>query len=167
MMEVGALSILASEGLSAVQGAVAQEAAKAGEVAADPALIERENAKEGARDWQLTRVRLDSMSGFRSPFVEGYCSKQSVKAGESLEIKVSTNPPAKLQIEVFRMGYYNGRGARLMTTLGPFDGKTQPTPEPGHKDLHECVWETTTELTIPDDWPSGVYLGRLSVVTPD
>ena len=44
----------------------------------DPKLIERENAKPGATDWQLTRVRLDSTMGFRSPWIEGYCSKQSV-----------------------------------------------------------------------------------------
>src|SRR4051812_12445544 len=133
----------------------------------DATLIERENAKEGATDWQLTRVRLDSRDGFRSPWIEGYCSKQSVKAGESLDIMVSTDPPGRFEIEVFRMGYYGGRGARLMTTLGPFQGKPQPTPKPGPKDLHECRWETTTRLTVPQDWPSGVYLGRLSILPPD
>src|SRR5262249_22763026 len=78
-----------------------------------PNIIQRENAQAGARDWQLTRLRLDSISGFRSPFIEGYCSKQSVKAGETIDIMVSTNPPGRFQIEIFRMGYYGGRGARL------------------------------------------------------
>ena len=133
----------------------------------DATLIERENAREGATDWQLTRVRLDNRDGFRSPWIEGYCSKQSVEAGESLDIMVSTDPPGTFEIEVFRMGYYGGRGARLMTTLGPFEGKAQPTPKPGPKDLHECRWEPTTRLTIPQDWPSGVYLGRLTLLPPD
>ena len=31
-----------------------------------------------------------------------------------------------------------------MTTLGPFEGKTQPTPAAGPKDLHECRWEPAT-----------------------
>ena len=53
-----------------------------------------------------------------------------------------------------------------MTKLGPFQGKTQPTPNPGDKNLHECRWEPTTRLTIPGDWPSGVYLGRLTTL-PD
>ena len=44
-------------------------------------LIQLENRKEGARDWQLTRVRLDEREGFRSSDIEGYCSKQSVAAG--------------------------------------------------------------------------------------
>ena len=133
----------------------------------NPKLIEQENARPGATDWQLTRVRLDSMEGFRSPWIEGYCSRQSLKAGEAVEIKVSTNPPQKFQIEIFRMGYYGGRGARRMTVLGPFEGKSQPLPPVGRKDIRECRWETATKLTIPQDWPSGVYLGRMSLLPPD
>ncbi|MCC6821531.1 MAG: hypothetical protein IT579_12430, partial [Verrucomicrobia subdivision 3 bacterium] len=45
-------------------------------------VIREENAKAGALDWQLTRVRVDK-NEFRSPLIEGYCSRQSVKAGES------------------------------------------------------------------------------------
>ena len=86
-------------------------------------VIRAENAKPGAKDWQLTRVRLDKAGGFRSPFIEGYCSRQSVEAGESLDIMVSTNPPGRFQIEIFRMGYYGGCGARLVQTLGPFPGR--------------------------------------------
>ena len=62
-------------------------------------VIRTENAKEGAKDWQLTRVRLDKNLGFRTPWIEGYCSKQSVSAGESIEIKVSTDPPQPFQID--------------------------------------------------------------------
>jgi len=123
--------------------------------------IVEENRKPGALDWQLTRVRVDA-SGYRSPWIEGYCSRQSVSAGESIDIMVSTDPACAFEIEIFRMGYYGGRGARLMTKLGPFDGQVQPTPEPGPKDLHECRWKPCATLKIPDDWPSGVYLGRLT-----
>ncbi len=124
-------------------------------------LITKENQQPGSRDWQLTRVRVDK-DGFRSPWIEGYCSRQSVRAGETIDIKVSTNPPVEFQIEFFRMGYYGGRGARLMHTVGPLQGSVQPTPEPGEKNLHECRWETSHTLTIPNDWLSGVYLGRLT-----
>lgn len=47
--------------------------------------IEAENRREGAPDWQLTRVRLEKNGGFRSPAIEGYCSRQSVAAGESIK----------------------------------------------------------------------------------
>jgi len=122
-----------------------------------------ENRRDGAVDWQLTRVRADA-DGFRSPWIEGYCSKQSVTNGDALDIMVSTNPPARFEIEIFRMGYYGGHGARLMTKLGPFDGKAQEAPAIGKKNLHECRWEPTTQLTIPADWLSGVYIGRLTTL---
>jgi hypothetical protein len=125
--------------------------------------VELENRRTGATDWQLTRVRVDAQ-GFRSPWIEGYCSKQSVVNGETIDIMVSTNPPARFELEIFRMGYYSGRGARLITKLGPFSGKTQQDPAIGEKNLHECRWEPTTQLTIPADWLSGVYLGRLTTL---
>ena len=128
-----------------------------------PNPIEAENTLPGATDWQLTRVRVNN-EGFRSPWIEGYCSKQSVKAGESIEIMVSSNPPQPFKIEIFRMGYYGGRGARLMTELGPFQGITQVDPTIGEKNLHECHWTPTTSLEIPSDWLSGVYLGRLTTL---
>ena len=159
-------AVLAAWLLLAAQGQWVEVLAD-GQEAGDAHLIQRENAKPGATDWQLTRVRLDSPSGYRCPWIEGYCSKQSAKAGETIEIMVSTNPPQQFEIEIFRMGYYGGRGARHMTTLGPFAGKVQPTPEPGPRDIHECRWEPTTELRIPDDWPSGVYLGRMTLLPPD
>ena len=127
-------------------------------------LITAENSKPGSRDWQLTRMRLDKNEGIRTSFIEGYCSRQSVKAGETLDIFVSTKPTARFKLEIFRTGYYGGCGARLMTELGPFEGKEQPVPEIGEKRLRECRWEKSTTLTIPQDWVSGVYLGRLTTL---
>lgn len=131
----------------------------------EPNQIVQENGRPGSRDWQLTRVRADA-GGFRSPWIEGYCSKQSVRAGETIDIMVSTDPAQPFEIELFRMGYYGRCGARLMKKLGPFDGKPQPTPKPGEKNLHECQWKPDTTFTVPDDWLSGVYLGRLTTL-PD
>jgi hypothetical protein len=125
-----------------------------------------ENQAPGSLDWQLTRVKLDKSDGFRSPLIEGYCSKQSVQAGDTLQIMVSTTPAARFKIEIFRTGYYAGRGARLMTTLGPFEGKPQPVPPVGERSLRECQWPPAATLKIPDNWLSGVYLGRLTTL-PD
>ena len=126
-------------------------------------LVQSENALAGAFDWQLTRVRVDA-GGFRSPWVEGYCSRQSVAARESLDIMISTDPARSVTLDIFRMGYYDGRGARLMRKMGPIKTSTQPTPTPGEKNLHECQWEPSVTLSIPDAWPSGVYLGRMTTV---
>src|SRR5262249_46862468 len=126
-------------------------------------VIRAENTKPGATDWQLTRVRVDS-SNYRSTWIEGYCSKQSVTAGDAIDLMVSTNPPRPFHIEIFPRGYSGGRGPRRVKTLGPFQGQTQPTPAPGEKNIHECRWAPSTRLTIPADWVSGVYLGRLTTL---
>lgn len=149
-------------GIGLVLGLIATVA-----VAAEPNAIQRENALPGSNDWQLTRVKLDNPNQGRTSLIEGYCSKQSVAVGETLDIMVSTNPPRPFTIEIFRTGYYGGKGARLMSMLGPFQGETQPTPEPGEKNLHECKWKPSTSISIPNDWVSGVYLGRLSTIPPD
>jgi hypothetical protein len=44
--------------------------------------------------------------------------------------------------------------------LGPFDGKTQIDPPIGPKRVRDCAWEACAEFKIPDDWVSGVYLGK-------
>ena len=95
-----------------------------------PNLIRHENAKAGSRDWQLTRVRPEKRGAYRSSDIEGYCSRQSVEAGDPLDIMVSTREQVDFTIEIFRTGYYGGRGARLMKTLGPIKGGPQPTPKP-------------------------------------
>ncbi len=130
-----------------------------------PGAIPQENALPGSLNWQLTRVRVDGKN-FRSPWIEGYCSRQSVLAGQTLDIMVSAKPARKFHLEIFRLGYYGGRGARKVHELGPLQATTQPTPQPGAKNLHECRWQPTVTLTIPPDWRSGVYIGRMTTL-PD
>lgn len=49
-----------------------------------------------------------------------------------------------------------------MKTFRSLTGKKQPTPDYGAKRLRECQWETSVSIEIPDDWVSGVYIGRLT-----
>ena len=125
--------------------------------------IELENRKPGTRDWQLTRVWVDRGS-YRSAHIEGYCSHQSIEAGETLSIFVSTEPASPFRLDIYRMGYYGGHGGRLMKTAGPLEGKPQPLPEIGPNRLRECRWEPSLEFKIPEDWTSGVYLGKLTTL---
>ena len=125
-------------------------------------LITRENALPGATDWQLTRVRTEPADGVRCPAIEGFCTRQSVSVGETLGICVSTAPAKPFKLEIFRTGYYGGRGARLMKTIDVTQGQQLETPAQAEKQLRECEWRPAVELEIPDDWISGVYLGRLT-----
>jgi hypothetical protein len=131
-------------------------------------LIRRENAKPGTRDWLLTKTRTvpgkinKILLNGRSQVIEGYCSANSVRAGEKLQIMVSTNPASTFKLEIFRTGYYNGDGARLVKRFDSLKGAPQPDPFNGENYLRECQWEPAVEIEIPDDWLSGVYLGKLT-----
>ncbi|MBI1318706.1 MAG: hypothetical protein GC168_07130 [Candidatus Hydrogenedens sp.] len=131
---------------------------------ADPGLLARENQRPGTTDWQLTYTRVEPSTRYRCPWIEGFVSHASIAAGEELRFIVSTNPAAPFTIDLYRMGYYGGAGARYLRTLGPFEGAVQPDPPVGEMRLRECRWEPCAAITIPEDWPSGVYLGKLSLV---
>ena len=148
-----------------IKGAVGFGALAALGGGAAPALADvtrAENEKAGTTDWMLTNTRVDPRTKYRCPWIEGYCSHTSLRVGETLEIKVSTNPPSPFVIDLYRMGYYGGKGARHLGTHGPFKGAAQPDPKIGEERVRECRWETALKLPIPKDWPSGVYLGKLT-----
>ena len=125
-----------------------------------------ENRRPGTTDWQLKHYRFDNGagSGLRSPMLEGYCSDVSAYAGEELNLMVSTSARAKFTVDVYRTGYYGGTGGRHMLRLGPFAGEEQSVPLMGMERVRECAWKPSVKIAIPADWPSGVYLGKLSLV---
>ncbi len=129
--------------------------------AAAPNLIRDENAKPGTTDWQLTYAKFDAKAKYRSSLIEGYCNRGSARAGDILTFHVSTQPATPFRIEIYRLGYYQGLGGRHIQTFGPFDGKPQATPPVGDKRLRECKWDATFGVAVPNDWPSGVYVGKL------
>ncbi|MHB8519782.1 MAG: N,N-dimethylformamidase beta subunit family domain-containing protein [Limisphaerales bacterium] len=144
-------------GLEGSRGTIARPPGRA-----QPDLVRRENEEPGTRDWLLRNPRVDLKTKYRCPWIEGYCSRTSVQARETLDIFVSTNPPSPFTIDFFRMGYYGGAGGRHVLRLGPFPGKTQPDPPIGKARVRECRWEPCASLTIPSDWVSGVYVGKLT-----
>src|SRR5947208_1281636 len=88
--------------LDPLSGALAKPAA------AQRDLIRTENEKPGTTDWLLQNTRVDPKTKYRSPWIEGYCSHTSLRAGDTLEIMVSTNPPSPFVLDLYRLGYYAG-----------------------------------------------------------
>ncbi|HEX3449814.1 MAG TPA: N,N-dimethylformamidase beta subunit family domain-containing protein [Isosphaeraceae bacterium] len=129
---------------------------------ADCDRIPRENELPGTRDWMTTKVAVDPKTRYRSPWIEGFASRTSVRPGESITLYVSTNPPSNFRVQIYRLGYYQGHGGRLVMELAPIKGSVQPDPPIGHNRLRECAWAPCAEITIPSDWTSGVYLGKLT-----
>jgi hypothetical protein len=134
--------------------------------AADNA-ITRENQRPGTTDWLLRNhqeVRPGTQTWRREKAIEGYCSHASIRPGETLTVHVSTDPAAPFRLDVYRMGYYGGKGGRHVLTKGPLSGTPQPTPADGPKALIECRWKPALTIDIPKDWVSGVYLGKLTAL---
>lgn len=113
--------------------------------------IQLENQKPGTTDWLLTKIKKGTKPPLYAPDdepydrgwrrrkeLEGFCSHTSIRAGETLKVYVSTDPPASYKLDIYRMGWYGGKGARFMKSLGPLQGVVQPTPEDGVRSVKEC-----------------------------
>jgi hypothetical protein len=124
--------------------------------------ITLENNHSGTRKWMLTNTRIDTATKYRCPWVEGYASRTSVMAGQPLDLMISTQPASDVLVEIFRLGYYGGKGGRKMAQWGPLACSPQVIPEPGEMRLMNCQWEPSLSLVIPNDWISGVYVAKLT-----
>lgn len=135
--------------------------------------VAQENLFPGSTQWRITdhacnpctdNVSYDeagAMKLYAGVAVQGYASKTSVNPSEQITFFVSTSPATSYTMNIFRIGWYAGSGARLM--LGPvqLQGYPQPVPDPGPDGLIECHWPAAYTLTVPDNWVSGVYLAKL------
>ncbi len=122
--------------------------------------IVAENRKAGTTDWLLTKTAVDE--NHRSGAIEGYASHTSLRAGEQLSVFVSTNPSSRFRCDLYRLGYYQGKGGHHVRSVGPLAGATQPEPAIGDRNVRECRWSPSFTISIPDDWASGVYVGKLT-----
>jgi len=116
--------------------------------------VQVENSQPGTPSWQLSNPAVNRE-------IEGYASLTSVNKGGSIDFFVSTQD-SKFNIDVFRMGWYGGAGARLLQTIPNVAGQAQPTPAPDGDGLIECQWTKSQTLAVPNTWTSGIYLARLT-----
>src|SRR6185295_1718623 len=121
-----------------------------------------ENQKPGTPGWDLTAPA-------EAREIEGYASKTSVNGGEPIDLFVHT-VAGRYSIEVFRMGWYGGSGARRVA--GPIEragiAQQMPAADPV-TGLIECAWRDPYRLDTRDAggaWTTGVYLARLTTL-PD
>jgi hypothetical protein len=117
--------------------------------------IQTENSLPGDPSWGDFAAPNDPTG------ISGYGSKISVNHGQSLDLYVTTTA-ANVTLDVYRLGWYNGVGARKMASLGTFPGvnQTQATPNPTTGIVEEH-WSKTTTLNVPTSWTTGLYLVRL------
>jgi hypothetical protein len=157
-----AVKALVGAGVLAASGGCVTAGSEHG---AKSARLAAENRLPGTTDWKISKTRVDPKTRYRSPGIEGYCSKTRVRAGETLTFYVSTNPSSDFSMAIYRLGYYGGTGGRLMRDIGTLKGRTQPDPDVGEARLRSCNWDASAELKIPSDWVSGVYVAKLTEKT--
>src|SRR5437660_201344 len=102
--------------------------------ASNPIVVENQQA--GTSQWQIP---FGSAATDAVGQIKGYASATSVNKGQNITFFVSVNPAQTYTIDVYRMGWYQGLGARLMQHLGPLNGVQQPTcPTDGTTGMIEC-----------------------------
>jgi hypothetical protein len=114
-----------------------------------------ENTRAGTADW-----RLDRPATARE--IEGYASATSVARGGTVALYVNTRAPT-FTLEVFRIGWYQGLGARRVFGPVTLAGTVQPEPVmETDSGLVDCAWTHPFDLITTGGWTSGVHLARLT-----
>lgn len=137
-------------------------------VAAPPALADAcstgnkiacENSKPGTPEsvWNIDGVGDDT--------IQGFATQMSVNLGQTESFKIKTDAKA-YAIDIYRLGYYQGNGARLIGSVTPSATlpQTQPTciSDPSTQ-LFDCGnWAVSGSWTVPSTAVSGVYLAVLT-----
>ncbi len=105
-----------------------------------PGWVARENQKLGNKEWSAgipLRYSADFSRRKDVPRIEGYLSSTSATCGDRLTL--TTFGSKKFTASVYRMGYYNNSGARLVKLL-----------------------KSPTQISIDSKTPPGQYLIKLS-----
>ena len=92
--------------------------------------------------------------------LEGYASATSINLGQTITFFVSTTSPT-YSIKVYRMGYYQGLGARLIETRLDLTGHARPMPTPDQYGTVDCRWPASFRVVADERYAPGQYLVRL------
>ena len=98
------------------------------------------------------------------PEIQGFATDISVNLGETVSFKIRTHSPS-YRIDIYRMGWYGGAGARLIETFRPSASLPQAQPDCRiHTNMRfvDCGnWKVSASWEVPADGVSGVYVARL------
>jgi len=121
-----------------------------------------ENQQPGSGNWQMWLHGIPPADDVNQQ-IKGYASATSVNLGESITFYVTVNPAQQYTMDVYRMGWYQGLGGRLMQSIGPLQGVAQPAcPVDSSTGLIECDWTASYTLSVPPTWTSGVFIVQLT-----
>jgi len=126
-------------------------------VAASANEITVENALTGnpSSEWDI--------SGIGDPDIQGFSTDISVDRGQTIDFKISS--ASTYGIRIYRLGYYNGDGARFIADLGAgfaANVQTVPAPEPVTGIVDCGAWTVSASWAVPGSAVSGIYIALLT-----
>ncbi|HEY1215777.1 MAG TPA: N,N-dimethylformamidase beta subunit family domain-containing protein, partial [Bryobacteraceae bacterium] len=121
-----------------------------------PNAIVAENCLTGnpSSEWDI--------SGAGDSTIQGFATDISVNQGGTVNFKIQTTATA-YRLDIYRMGYYSGNGARKVATMnasGPQNQRTNCLTD-STTGLIDCGnWATSASWTVPVTATSGIYFAR-------
>jgi N,N-dimethylformamidase beta subunit-like, C-terminal/Domain of unknown function (DUF4082)/Bacterial Ig domain len=104
------------------------------------------------------------LSGASDPNIQGFATDISVNLGDTARFKIKTDATA-YRLDIYRIGFYAGMGARRVATVRPTIALPQSQP-PCFTDtatgLVDCGnWTQSATWVVPSTGVSGVYIAKL------
>ena len=131
-----------------------------------PNQIATENAKAGTPEsvWSIH----GSIANQGDSQIEGFATQISTNAGQTVSFKIDT-ASSGYTLDIYRLGYYGGSGARLITSMHHSGADNQPNPifNSATNTVDAGNWSVTDSWAIPSTAVSGVYFAKLTSDTGD
>lgn len=124
--------------------------------------IVAENRHQGSAEWRGGRQGTVASDDVGRQ-IQGYASATSVLTGESIDFHVSASATQACLVEVYRLGWYGGAGARRVREGHRIEVGNQRTPsaDPETGTL-ACAWPASWRLNVPKTWTSGLYMAVMT-----
>ena len=103
------------------------------------------------------------IAGAGDPSIQGFATDISVNKGSDVHFKIDVNPAGSIRLDIYRMGYYQGLGARKVDSIAVPSAVPQPacTPDPA-SGLVDCGnWFESASWSVPANATSGIYFAKV------
>src|SRR5215471_15926989 len=105
------------------------------------------------------------VSGAGDPTLQGFATDISVNQGQTVSFKITDTAAASYHIDIYRMGYYGGMGARLEASIASSQTVHAAQPNPltdNSVGLVDCGnWSVSASWAVPTTAVSGIYFGKV------
>lgn len=120
-----------------------------------------ENQRPGHSDWKLVNFATTEIAGYASALS---VSRSTIAHTSTIDLKVHVASGANYRIDLYRLGWYGGNGARKVASWSK-TGVVQPPPVEQDASTHlvDCSsWTVTHTIALDPEWPSGLYHAKLT-----